>query len=71
MAVLPEHQGQGCGQALVHACLGHLRGQGATSLWCNGRVSALPFYQRLGFVPHGPIFDLPISGPHYLLVRPA
>ena len=71
MAVLPEHQGHGYGQALVRACLDHLRGQGGQQLWCNGRVSALPFYQRLGFAPHGEIFDLPISGPHYLLVRPA
>src|SRR5215203_3863901 len=44
MAVLPEHQGQGHGQALVHACLDHLRRQGGTALWCNGRVSALSFY---------------------------
>lgn len=71
MAVLPEHQGRGYGQALVRACLDHLRGQGGTLLWCNGRVSALAFYQRLGFTPQGEIFDLPISGPHYLLVRPA
>ncbi len=62
MAVLPEHQGRGYGQALVRA--------GGKLLWCNGRVSALAFYHSLGFAPQGDIFDLPVSGPHYLLVRP-
>jgi GNAT superfamily N-acetyltransferase len=71
MAVLPEQQGKGYGKALVRACLEHLRGQGGTSLWCNGRVSAQRFYEGLGFVPQGDSFDLPFSGPHYLFIRPA
>ena len=71
MAVLPEHQGRGHGQALVRACLAHVRQQGGAALWCNGRVSAQAFYERLGFRPLGAVFDLPISGPHYLFSRPA
>lgn len=71
LAVLPEHQGQGVGRALVQACLEHLRGQSGATLWCNGRVSVLAFYQRLGFAPQGEIFELPVSGPHCRLVRAA
>jgi ribosomal protein S18 acetylase RimI-like enzyme len=70
MAVLPAFQGRGYGQALVRACLAHAQAQGGAALWCNGRVSALAFYRRLGFEPQGEVFDLPFSGPHYRLYRP-
>jgi GNAT superfamily N-acetyltransferase len=70
MAVLPEHQGQGYGTALVRACLAQVQARGGTQLWCNGRVSAQRFYEGLGFVAQGAVFDLPVSGPHYLFVRP-
>jgi ribosomal protein S18 acetylase RimI-like enzyme len=69
MAVLPRWQGQGHGQALVEACAAHVRAAGGRVIWCNGRVSALGFYQRLGFEAVGEMFDLPHSGPHYLLKR--
>lgn len=69
MAVLPGHQGQGYGRALVQACVRHVLAHGGRTLWCNGRVSALGFYRSLGFVPVGAEFDLPYSGPHYRLVR--
>jgi GNAT superfamily N-acetyltransferase len=69
MAVLPGHQGRGYGRALVQACLRHVRAHGGHTLWCNGRVSALGFYQALGFEPVGEVFDLPYSGAHYRLVK--
>jgi GNAT superfamily N-acetyltransferase len=69
MAVLPAWQGQGHGQALVQACVGHVRDAGGKVLWCNGRVSALGFYRRSGFEPVGAVFDIPHSGPHFLLKR--
>jgi GNAT superfamily N-acetyltransferase len=69
MAVLPQAQGQGCGRALVLACVSHVMAHGGTRLWCNGRVSALGFYEAVGFRPVGPEFDLPFSGPHYRMVR--
>ena len=69
MAVLPGFRGQGVGRALVQACVRHVLAHGGNTLWCNGRVSALGFYQALGFRPIGDVFDLPISGPHYRLIR--
>ncbi|MEP7358217.1 MAG: GNAT family N-acetyltransferase [Anaerolineales bacterium] len=68
MAVLPEQQGRGLGRGLVLACRVWTMARGGTRLWCNGRVSALGFYQSLGFQPRGEIFDSPHSGPHYQLV---
>jgi GNAT superfamily N-acetyltransferase len=69
MAVLPAYQGRGYGRALVQACVRHVLAHGGQTLWCDGRVSALGFYQALGFRPVGAVFDLPFSGPHFRLVR--
>jgi predicted N-acetyltransferase YhbS len=49
MAVSPEVQGQGIGRALLEAGEARLRELGATSAWANGRDTALPFYERLGW----------------------
>ena len=68
MAVAPEQQGRGLGRALAQACGQAAAARGGTRLWCNGRVSALGFYRSLGFEPVGEVFQLPHSGPHYLLV---
>ncbi|MEQ1898468.1 MAG: GNAT family N-acetyltransferase [Vicinamibacterales bacterium] len=69
MAVLPGAQGQGVGRQFVDACLAHVRAQGATRLWCNGRTPALGFYTRLGFTAVGEEFVAPHSGPHFVLTQ--
>jgi len=70
MAVHEQARRQGIGRLLLECCLEHIEAQGGESLWCNGRVTALAFYQRLGFKERGEIFDVPESGPHYQMVRP-
>jgi GNAT superfamily N-acetyltransferase len=67
MAVLPEVQRQGHGAALLRACLEHIAIQGGEIFWCNGRVTAIPFYQAAGFQVWGEEFVVPGSGPHYVL----
>jgi GNAT superfamily N-acetyltransferase len=67
MATEPELQGQGIGARLIHFALDHLRAQNADLLWCNARENAMPFYRTIGFETHGDAFDIPGSGPHYLL----
>ncbi len=69
MATLPEARRQGVGAGLVCACVAHIAGRGGTSLWCNGRTSALAFYSALGFRPEGDEF-VTSSGPHFVLRRP-
>lgn len=56
LAVAPAHQGQGIGAALLRAGAARLRADGCTALWCDARVTALGFYERLGFAVTGPIF---------------
>jgi len=67
MATLPEVRGAGYGRALLEACFEHIRTHGARVLWCNARVGALDFYERLGLETVGPEFDIPGIGPHYVM----
>lgn len=53
MAVDPEHQRRGLGRALLDTALERLRRDGIAVCWANARVSALPFYESLGFTAEG------------------
>ncbi|MDQ8005594.1 MAG: GNAT family N-acetyltransferase [Pedobacter sp.] len=49
MAVLPNDQGNGFGLQLLQYLVDYCQSQGIEKLWCNARVSAIGFYQKLGF----------------------
>lgn len=49
MAVLPANQGKGFGLQLLKYLVDYCRSQGIKNLWCNARVSATGFYQKIGF----------------------
>jgi len=55
-ATAPARQGRGIGSALLGHVIEVARAQGATSLWCDARQTALPFYQRFGLAPEGAVF---------------
>jgi predicted GNAT family N-acyltransferase len=65
MATLPEVRGQGCGRALLAACVAEVRRQRGTLLWCNARTEAAEFYAKHGFLKSGDIFEIPTVGPHF------
>ncbi len=67
MAVASDQQGRGIGAQCLKACFAHIREQGGTHMWCNARVGALTFYERMGLESVGPEFDIPGIGPHYLM----
>ncbi len=69
MAVVPEARRRGIGAALVAACEAHARAHGATRLWFNARVDALPFYFALGYEAFGETYVLPEIGPHRFAAR--
>jgi GNAT superfamily N-acetyltransferase len=69
MATSPGLQGHGYGTAVLSECVRMVRAQGAQRVWCNGRTSALRFYERMEFYRVGASFMHPPSGPHYLLSR--
>ena len=71
MATDPEHRGIGAGRALLAAVVDELSDRGADLLWCNARVSAQAFYERLGWVGHGDVFtDERHTVPHIRMWRP-
>lgn len=57
MAVLPEWRGLGVGSALLREMLRIAGESGCTAPFLNAQVSALPFYERLGFESVGEPFD--------------
>lgn len=69
MATHPDHQSKGAGEKLMHFALEHLKGQNADLLWCNARIKAVPFYERLGLQVQGDAFEIPGIGTHYLMWR--
>lgn len=70
MAVKEKMRGKGFGAALVRACIQHITQHGGGVLWCNGRTSALKFYQSLEFQTIGEEFESPSgTGPHFVMWR--
>ena len=68
MATTPEIRGTGVGGALLLAALEVVRQAGAPLLWCNAREPAEGFYARYGFVGVGHRFDIPVAGPHRVML---
>jgi GNAT superfamily N-acetyltransferase len=70
MAVEPSRQGEGIGRLVLEAAVSAAREAGAPLLWANGRVSAMAFYQRLGWTPAGEVFEYgPANLPHLVITR--
>lgn len=68
MGSAPEVRGAGYGAAVLRAGLAEATVRGAELVWCNGRTSALGFYERLGFTVTGEEFTVEPSGPHFIFV---
>jgi GNAT superfamily N-acetyltransferase len=65
MAVEPATQRRGIGRLLVERAE-QIVGASPYSrqFWCNARVPAAGFYQRLGWMIASEPFDIPTAGPH-------
>jgi predicted GNAT family N-acyltransferase len=49
LAVLARERGRGVGRALME-CVHELgRARGLESVWCHAQITAVPFYDRLGY----------------------
>lgn len=69
MATLPDFQGQGLSGELLKMAFPIIKQNQCEILWCNARVSALGFYQKVGFEKLSEEFDIPTVGPHVLMMK--
>ena len=67
MATLPDYRSQGLSQALLRMAFPIIKQNFCTLLWCNARISAKGFYEKVGFEPKGEIFEVEGIGPHILM----
>jgi predicted GNAT family N-acyltransferase len=56
VAVLASHRGNGVGKAVMERLHALAREHGQAHLWCNAQLTAVPFYERLGYRSIGPVF---------------
>lgn len=58
VCVLRQARGTGLGAAIISACLDIARDQaGVTLAKLGAQTHAMPFYEKLGFVAYGPVYD--------------
>ena len=56
VAVVASHRRAGVGTALMTRLHEIARERNHRQLWCHAQLTAVPFYERLGYVQSGPIF---------------
>lgn len=57
VCVLAPLRGRGIGAALIRAAVEELRARGLAAARLGSQVHAIPFYESLGFVAEGPVYD--------------
>lgn len=69
MATLEEFQGLGAGRIMMEAAFDIMKSLKIDSLWCNARLAAVPFYEKLGMKTIGELFDIKYVGMHYVMFK--
>ncbi len=69
MATLPEFRSRGLSQALLQTAFPLIKQNNIETLWCNARVSAQGFYEKVGFEVVSEVFDIPNIGPHVVMIK--
>jgi len=70
VCVMPSMCGRGIGRALVGALEELAVASGAGEMWLHARQDAVGFYERMGYIPEGPVFVSELTGiPHRTMRR--
>ena len=69
MAVAEGLRAQGVGKALIEFLEADLRESKVRQLWCNVRVPAAKFYEKMGWEIVSEVFEIPTAGPHVRMTR--
>lgn len=65
MATRAKYQGKGYGKEMLGVAEKAIREDSSINMfWCNARLSAIPFYEKMGWEITGPEFDMPGVGAH-------
>ena len=57
MAILSSFRNKGLGRQIMKALIETAKSKEISSLILHAQVSAIPFYEKLGFIANGPIYD--------------
>jgi len=70
MATAADFRGRGLGRAMLEFIEQRVRQDaGPRLLWCNARLPASGFYEKLGWQTVSAPFDIPTVGPHVRMVK--
>jgi GNAT superfamily N-acetyltransferase len=70
MAVDSRFRGSGIGRAMLDQLERTLRADApVTRWWCNARLPAVGFYERMGWKVASQPFEIPTAGPHVKMIR--
>lgn len=64
MATHPDWHGRGLARQLILHALDILKNKEQDILWCDARLKAVGFYERLGFSQIDEVYEVPKIGPH-------
>lgn len=70
MATHPSTRGTGLGKQIIEKAIEKLNKNKIELLWCDARLHACGFYERLDFKVVGDIYEVPEIGPHKLMYYP-
>jgi GNAT superfamily N-acetyltransferase len=69
MAVDSTLQTRGVGKALIDFLESDIRDSAVLQLWCNARVPASKFYEKMGWRIVSEVFEIPTAGPHVKMTK--
>ncbi|EPZ50094.1 acetyltransferase (GNAT) domain protein [Bacteriovorax sp. BAL6_X] len=69
MATLENYRKQGFSRELLNVAFPIIKQNFCNLVWCNARVEAKSFYEKLGFEAFGQEFDIKGIGRHLLMFR--
>lgn len=69
MATDPDFRGLQSGKRLMEVAFDFLKKDGVDILWCDARLVATGFYDKLGLNVMGEIYEVPKIGPHKLMYK--
>tara|TARA_B100001029_G_C15003913_1_gene419846 strand:+ start:572 stop:1018 length:447 start_codon:yes stop_codon:yes gene_type:complete len=67
MGTLQNFQGLSGGKSLLLYAIKFFKKKQINLIWCDARINAIPFYQKIGMKTKGDFYDIPLIGKHKLM----